>query len=242
MEKEDLKKLLIVTLFATAMGFLEAVVVVYLRELYYPGGFTFPLRMMTEKIYLTEIIREASTLVMLLTFGILAGKTAWERFGWFLFSFAVWDILYYVALKVLLNWPESLLTWDILFLIPVVWVGPVLAPVISSLLMIFLCLLILHLKKKGFRHGYNLKAWAVLGTGALLTFISYVLDYTRILLQTPLHEDSGSILNDQALKEAVSRYVPERFAWEWHIAGSILIVASMLLHYSRYAGEKKNVS
>lgn len=242
MEKEDLKKLLIVSLFATAMGFLEAAVVVYLRELYYPGGFTFPLRMMTEKIYLTEIIREASTLVMLLTIGILSGKTAWERFGWFLFSFAVWDILYYVALKALLNWPESLLSWDILFLIPVVWVGPVLAPVITSLLMIFLSLLILHLKKKGFRHGYNLKAWLVLITGAMLTFISYVIDYTRILFQTPLHEDSSSMLNIQALKETVSRHVPERFAWEWHIAGSILIVASMLLHYSRHTRGKKNVS
>jgi hypothetical protein len=102
------------------MGFLEAIVVVYLRQLYFPEGFDFPLNPIPPKILAIEWLREITTLVMLVSIGIIAGKNFLQRFSYFLYCFAVWDIFYYVALKLLLNWPPSLLTWDLLFLFPVV--------------------------------------------------------------------------------------------------------------------------
>ncbi len=80
---------------------------------------------------------------MLASVGIAAERNNIQRFTYFIISFAVWDIFYYVFLKLFLNWPESLLTWNILFLIPVTWVGPVIAPVILSALMIVLGLMLL---------------------------------------------------------------------------------------------------
>ena len=113
MQKQTYKTLLWLSIFGIAMGLLESAVVVYLRELYYPEGFAFPLKPMGPTLILTEILREAATLVMLMAIGVLAGRTRTERFGYFIFTFAVWDIFYYLFLKLLLNWPESLLTWDV---------------------------------------------------------------------------------------------------------------------------------
>ena len=118
------------------MGFLEAAVVVYLREILYPGGFSFPLSPVPASLALTEIFREVATLVMLVSIGILAGRKFSTGFAWFIYSFAIWDIFYYIFLKAVLGWPESLMTWDVLFLIPTTWTGPVLTPVLVSLTMI----------------------------------------------------------------------------------------------------------
>ena len=84
----------------------------------------------------TEWVREAATLVMLLTVGWLAGRTGRSRFGYFVAAFGVWDIFYYVFLIPLTGWPHSLLDWDILFLLPLPWWGPVLAAVMIAGLMI----------------------------------------------------------------------------------------------------------
>jgi len=97
------KNLAILSLFAIAMGLLESAVVIYLRDILYPGGFDFPLNPVRPDLVWTEMLRELSTLVMLLAVGILAGRNTAERFGWFLYSFAVWDIFYYVFLWVLVG-------------------------------------------------------------------------------------------------------------------------------------------
>ena len=136
------------TLFSIAMGFFESAVVVYLRAIYYPNGFNFPLINMNPAIAITELGREAATIVMLAGIGIVAGKNNTQRFAWFLYCFAIWDIFYYVFLKVLLNWPESLFTWDILFLIPLPWVGPVICPCIISLSMILLSVILVYFNDK----------------------------------------------------------------------------------------------
>ncbi|MBL7138880.1 MAG: hypothetical protein ISS17_08905, partial [Bacteroidales bacterium] len=138
MDQKDRTRTLLITLFAIAMGFLESAVVVYLRAIYYPEGFAFPLKIIEGPVATTEILREAATLIMLITVAILAARRWIIRFAWFIYIFAIWDIFYYIFLWLLLGWPESLLTWDILFLIPTTWVGPVLAPVINSLTMIAL--------------------------------------------------------------------------------------------------------
>ena len=132
-----------------AFGYIEAAVVVYLRRIFHPEGFTFPLTLflvdtVNQKILLTEVGREASTLVIILTSAWLFGKNLQQRIAYFLTIFAIWDIFYYVWLKVLINWPASLMDWDILFLIPMSWAGPVLAPVLVSVVLLCFAAVILY--------------------------------------------------------------------------------------------------
>lgn len=123
-------KLLWLTVFGIAFALVEAVVVVYLRTLYYPQGFSFPPELIPSDILRTEVIREAATLVMLVAAGMLAGKTQLARFSAFLIVFGIWDVFYYVWLRVFLDWPATLFDWDVLFLIPGPWTAPVLAPLL----------------------------------------------------------------------------------------------------------------
>lgn len=132
------RRLLWVSVFGIAFGYLEASVVVYLRGLYYPEGFTFPLKMMAPEHLMIELVREAATIIMLAAMAMLAGSKAWSRFGFFIVAFGVWDVFYYVWLKVVLYWPGNLFDWDILFLVPLPWIGPVIAPVLISFMMIVL--------------------------------------------------------------------------------------------------------
>ena len=81
-----------VILFSIAMGYLESAVVVYLREIYYPEGFAFPLKVMDGGILITEIGRELATLVMLAGIGFIAGRSGLEKFGMFILAFGIWDM------------------------------------------------------------------------------------------------------------------------------------------------------
>lgn len=145
-------QVLLVTLFAIAMGYVEAAVVVYLRALYYPDGFPIPVKLgalpirftripefenrMPQSMLRTEVGREVATIVMLASLALLVGSTPAQMLGVFLLAFGVWDIFYYVFLKLLIRWPESLKTLDVLFLIPVPWIGPVWLPVSVSVVMV----------------------------------------------------------------------------------------------------------
>ena len=123
-----------VVVYAIAMAFVEAAVVVYLRQILAPGDPTVSTPTTgVSAIPVVEAFREAATIVMLLAVGVLAGGDTWERFLWFSCAFGIWDIFYYVWLRVLIGWPVSVFSWDVLFLIPVPWTAPVLAPVIISL-------------------------------------------------------------------------------------------------------------
>ncbi len=131
------KRWFVLILFAIAMAWLESAVVFYLRtmvnriEPHQPN----PLPVVAG-LESAEVVRELATLVMLGTVGWLAGRTARSRFGYFTVAFGVWDIFYYVFLKVLTGWPHSLHDWDVLFLIPLPWWGPVLAPMLIATLLI----------------------------------------------------------------------------------------------------------
>ena len=139
-------RLAVLVVFAAAMGWLEAVVVVYLRGLLAVAhGSAAPApdeltRRLASLPWLvgTEQGREIATLVMLATVAWLAAPRLLPRLGAFLVAFGVWDIVYYVALYVLLRWPPSLATQDLLFLIPPVpwWIQPVWVPVAISAVMI----------------------------------------------------------------------------------------------------------
>jgi hypothetical protein len=147
--KDMLKRLTIAVTFGIAFAYIESAVVVYLRVIFHPGGFTFPLEVFgvaaeARRLLLTEVGREAATLVLILTAAWLFGHIRQERVAYFLIIFAVWDVFYYVWLKVLLNWPASIMDWDVLFLIPVIWASPVLYPVLVSVLMFAFAVAILH--------------------------------------------------------------------------------------------------
>jgi hypothetical protein len=171
-------------IYAVAMAYVESAVVVYLRAIYYPQGFAFPLAPMPVDMVAIEIGREAATLAMLLGVAMLAGAERWERFLAFCISFGVWDLFYYVWLWLLLGWPPSLLTWDVLFLIPVPWVGPVLAPVVVSIALVVGGLLLLRKASRGEAYGLPTPSRILLLTGALLVLGSLVLDFHTALQQT----------------------------------------------------------
>lgn len=170
------RTILLVSIFAIAFAFVESSVVVYLRQIFYPGGFAFPLRPAITSQIAVEVSREFATIVMLLAMGIIAGTNRWQRFSYFLIGFGVWDIFYYVWLKVILDWPASLLDWDILFLIPMPWIGPVVAPILVSLMMIGGGWLILRIEEErdSFRASWMAIALSILGSVAVL--LSFVLD------------------------------------------------------------------
>jgi hypothetical protein len=123
-------------LFGVAFGWLEGAVVVYLRALLYPSGFTFPLAPLEPYLLATELLREAATLVMLAVPAILAAAAWPQRVAAFFVVFGVWDLVYYATLYLVLGWPASLSTPDVLFLIPWPWVGPVWAPALVAALFI----------------------------------------------------------------------------------------------------------
>ncbi|MBX2973036.1 MAG: hypothetical protein KF797_08030 [Flavobacteriales bacterium] len=216
----DIKRLFVwMTIFFIAMAFLESAVVVYLRALYYPQGFDFPLVPMDPSLVSTEVFRELATLVMLLAPGALVTRSALERFAWFCYGFGIWDIFYYVWLKVLLGWPSSLMTYDLLFLIPVPWVGPVWAPCVISLGLIALAVLILRGRSHRPSGLVDIPAWILLIAGALLMIISFTLD--------PLLQSfSMEALTDTSLMTR-SDYIPTVHPWPWFVAGCALAIAGL---------------
>lgn len=225
-----LSKTIWLVVFAIAMGFLEAAVVVYLRELYYPNGFAFPLVVLDPRVGLVEILREAATLIMLVSMAALVGENMSQRIAFFLIAFAVWDIFYYVFLKLTLGWPSSVFTWDILFLIPAPWVGPVLSPLISCLTMLGFAALILGLDKKGFPVSLRWTQWSMIVAGSLVTITAWLWDYLIVsggLGQTP----------EQAL-QILSTYIPARFNWWIFGLGELLILGGIAQFYFRFKASR----
>ena len=179
-------------LFGVSFGYLEAAVVVYLRAIYdpireriHPGrgpGDLFPL-ISPEQLKAAgpenarrlaiEIGREAATIIMLAAFGMIAGRNFNQRMAAFAIAFGLWDISFYAALKLMIGWPASLFTWDILFLIPLPWVGPVLTPVLVSVTLIACGLVSLS-------HG-GLPArpwhWTAMIAGGLVVILAFVWDF-----------------------------------------------------------------
>lgn len=233
MQTSILKTYVYITIFAIAMGYLESAVVVYLRELYYPGGFVFPLKPISQNIGITEILREAATLIMLICSGIFAGRTKTEKFGFFIYCFAIWDIFYYVFLKLILDWPASLLTWDILFLIPTTWVGPVLGPVINSLTMILLAILISHFTNLNKSVKINRTEWILFILGSVVIIISYTEDYVSFMMNKFSFFEVFDGTKVSLLNEYAKNYQPVSFAWWIFIIGEIIILTGILSFFTR---------
>ncbi len=188
-------------LFGTAFGYLEAAVVSYLRLLHEPAvrrfypsrvsGDLFPLLTLEQlrasgadqqRTLVIELGRETATILMLAAIAVAVAENAGQWAAAFVIAFGVWDITFYVFLKLLLSWPASLFTWDILFLVPVPWVGPVLAPVLVSAVMIAAGVWHLRSESTGQPIRIAVRHWAGLLAGALTIIISFAEDYRSILM------------------------------------------------------------
>lgn len=233
MKKHTALTLLYITIFSIAMGYLESAVVVYIRTIYYPGGFAFPLKEISEQIAITEIIREAATMIMLIAIAFLASKKAVERFAYFVFSFAIWDIFYYVFLKFLLNWPESFLTWDILFMLPVTFVGPVIAPVINSLMMIFLALAIIFFSDKQQKATVAKAEWILLIAGSLVVIYAYTEEFTRYMLHRFSFGELLTISANTDVLKYTCTFIPQFFKWYVFSAGILMHFVAILRYILR---------
>jgi len=224
-------QLIWLAVFGIAMGLLEAIVVVYLRKLYFPGGFRFPLRFIPEQMLRMEILRELSTLVMLVALATIAARTFVPRFAVFLFVFGVWDIFYYFFLKVLLDWPQSFFTWDVLFLIPLTWLAPILAPLICALTMIGLAvlLIVLHRSHKRVRIGWL--AWLIMTAGAGAIFSTFIADFAEIVIKGGFVTHFAELAGNRDFQTAVASFVPTYFNWWLFSAGEALILLSGVVVY-----------
>jgi hypothetical protein len=233
------KTLLWLTAFSIAMGYLEASVVVYLRQLLYPQGFTFPLVPMAANLAAVEFWREAATVIMLVGIAVVAAKNNWVRFAWFLYCFAVWDIFYYVFLKIALDWPASLFTWDILFLIPVPWLGPVLAPCLVALTMILLALILVLYYEKGYRVNISKKEGVLMLLGCGVILISFMWDYVTYVLDGGPTSVLWSLNSKTNLFQNISQYVPVYYNWWLFIAGEALLMVGIWILVKRL--QKQNI-
>lgn len=195
----DRTRWITVAFFAIAFAWVEAAIVFYLRtmvdrlEPYQPS----PLPLLGG-IAWVEVVREAATLIMLATVGIIAGKNRASRTGYALLAFGIWDIFYYVFLVPMTGWPNSLLDWDILFLIPLPWWGPVLAPTLIAALMITWGTLVTQTPRLQPCAFANRRVLAVAGLGILLALYVFMADAIRVAPQ-----------GETALRELL----PERFNW-----------------------------
>jgi hypothetical protein len=212
--------------FAVAMGFLEGIVVIYLRELYYPQGFDFPLKLMPPELVSIEWIREITTLIMLAAVSIIAGRNNLQRLLYFLFTFGVWDIFYYVALKLLIGWPASLLTWDLLFLIPVSWLSPVLAPVICSVTMIALAVLITRKQEKGSTVDPRPIDWLLIIAGAAIILFTFMIDYMKLIIDSGVIGSRSTSDGRGQLINMITNYVPGTYNWFLFLIGELMIIAA----------------
>ena len=170
---------LTVILFAVAMAYVESACVVYLqRALSITPDQLFPLRgpEVVGDLAAIEVGREFATLAMLGALGCLAGRGWLDRLAWTAVAFGVWDIAYYGWLWVFIGWPHSPGTWDVLFLIPVPWAGPVWAPVAVSMALIAFGLAATHASHLGRPAQVDRVRFATALAGGLLVVLSFTLD------------------------------------------------------------------
>lgn len=185
------------TCFGISMAFFEAAVVVYLRALYYPYGFEFPLVTMPPDILVVELGREMASLLMLFSVAWSSGRRLPQRWGGFLYLFGLWDLGYYLFLYLFLHWPPTLLTWDILFLIPIPWVAPVLAPMLAALSLVVMGLSLYLTDVKGI-------PWEIGSTDYMIGLVASC----PILIS--FFSESREVIFDG---------IPKNYPWGWFFMG-----------------------
>jgi hypothetical protein len=224
-DHSDLARWFTVVIFAVAMAWVESAAVYYIRtmlnriEPYQPN----PLPMIGG-LGPAEMVREAATLVMLMAVGILAGRSWRTRFGYAAIAFGVWDIFYYIFLKVICGWPHSLFDWDILFLLPLPWWGPVLAPLSIALLMLVWGTLSTHKGDVGSAETASWKSWALNFIGITLALYIFMVDAIRVAPQGVA---------------GLRNLLPTRFNWSL-FALALLLMAAPAIRLAWQMGKRES--
>jgi len=222
-QRADLaRRIISAAVLAVALGYIEASLVVYLRHLiapirqkHFPQAVMEQLPLLSpghlseagqqfERLLVVEVAREVSPLVVLLAMAWGLRRRRGELAAFFMLGFGLWDIFYYLFLKVLMGWPASLATWDVLYLIPTAWVAPVWAPMVVAATLALAGLAVL-LGGNVRRSGLALAAWPLIALGAGLVLSSFFLR-------------TGEAFQG----------VPARFDWGWFLAGWVTAVAGLM--------------
>jgi hypothetical protein len=221
------KRWIVVVAYAAAMAWVESAVVFYLRTMIHriePHQAN-PLPIIGN-LGPVELAREAATMIMILTVGVLAGRTWRSRLGYTAIAFGAWDIFYYVFLKMMCGWPHSILDWDILFLLPLPWWGPVLAPVSIAVLMILWGTLVSRFDDKSLVGGSSCRSWGINFIGVALALYVFMADSLRVA-----HQGVDVLRN----------VLPEHFNWPWFSVALCLMaapVASVFRRLNRQTGRQ----
>lgn len=204
-------RLIWLTLFSIAMAHVEAALVVHLRTIYYADNplAIFPLNILSQRDLSIELAREGATVVMILSVALLAEKGFTRIFAAFVYVFGLWDICYYIWLKLMIGWPQSWLEWDVLFLIPWPWLGPWIAPALIALM--FVAWGGWTLQQKAERR-FTRVSTALFMLGTVLTLATFLLP------GAPLLADGT---------EAFRNFTPTEFSWALFVVGYLLMLAGL---------------
>ncbi len=220
-----MKKNVMIWFLGISFAFIEAAVVIYIRYNFYSHGFSFPLNsFIPYSIFKVEYCREFATMLLLFSSSYLIAKNRKEWFAYFFMLFGIWDIFYYLFLKIFLNWPQSFADWDLLFLIPVNWIGPVWAPILVSIIFISMGYLLINKS-----NDLNLEFLLVFLLGCLFIYISFTVDFAKFLL-------SNDFLKNLTYENAVkisSGYIPQKFPIFYYIIGIILLIISPIFTFKK---------
>jgi hypothetical protein len=200
-----------VILFAAAMAWVESAVVANLRTLVdrIEPYQTNPLPIAND-LLATELLRELATLIMLFAAGWLAGNTKRTRLGYSLIAFGAWDIFYYLFLKIITGWPQSILDWDILFLLPLPWWGPVVAPVTVAAMIIIFGTLVTQFDPSIWP---SRRAWIFSWSGVALALLVFMSDAIRAV--------EGGF-------EAIRTVLPVWFNWPVFLIALVLLAVPII--------------
>jgi hypothetical protein len=223
--RDALRRWIWIAVFALAFAWVESAVVVYLREIYFDGGFSFPLKItwqdgrhVVDPLVRIEFVREIATILMLVAGGCLAGRNPFQKFCYFMIAFGLWDIFYYVWLYVMVGWPPSLMTWDLLFYVPLPWVGPVVTPVLIALAMVTTGSTIVYFQENGCTVLWRWYDLAFeLGCG-LLMIIAFCWDWKNII---------------QLPGDAARSGLPNPFAWWLYLPAYLMAVLYFIVRFKR---------
>jgi len=201
--------------FAVAMAWVEAASVLYIRALV---GRIEPYQRnplpIDGALSNVELWREASTLVMIIAVGLLAGRTWRRRAAYAAIAFGAWDIFYYVFLRLITGWPKTMFDWDVLFLLPLPWWGPVLAPVSIALVMILWGTLTTQVREDATDARWS---WALASIGIALALGVFMIDAWRALPHG---------------RDAVMQVLPTTFNWPV-FSGALMLMALPVYSYLR---------
>jgi hypothetical protein len=206
---------LAVVVYAVAMAYVESAAVLYLRTIY--GGVDpvgprhTPFNPIPDFVWV-EIGRETATLVMLAAVGWLAGRGAWGKLGAFALAMGTWDIFYYVFLVVFAGWPASVLATDILFLLPLPWWGPVIAPMLCALVMVVAGSALMARDRGDGLPTPPRSVWLTVVLGSALCLVAFMLD---------------ALLASFNGLEAAYEVRASAFPWPVYAAGVIIAVAGL---------------